>query len=281
MIAFARKRIKAWCPASALAAVRASRRMWRRVRAYPRVATCDVRGVRIRLRISTELELHRATTYTTKEPETIEWLRTQLRHDDVLFDVGANVGLYSLYAAALQPAARIYAFEPHVQNFSRLCENMQLNGFTNITPCCFPLSDDDAYATFNVYDTRPGSALHSLTALNDWRGSGKDLVQIRQGTLSVSIDTLVQRHGLPAPTLLKIDVDGIEPQILAGARALLASGRIRSVLVEVTENADRQGQTWAEQVLSEHGYRFTDVNAREFIVNGLKSRNCIFTRAIA
>ena len=67
------------------------------------IARCKVDGLSIAIRISTPNEHHRADTYATKEPETIEWLRDNLRDGDVFYDVGANIGLYSLYAAKLQP----------------------------------------------------------------------------------------------------------------------------------------------------------------------------------
>ena len=254
--------------------------MGNRLRAYPRVVDCQVHGLSVKVRISNEVELHRVRTYTTKEPETLDWLRTELRDDDVYFDVGANIGLYSLYAARLKPGSRIYAFEPQAQTFSRLCQNLLLNGFTNIVPCCFPLSDVDTYAMFHVYDMRPGSSLHSLDGLSDWRGSGKDLVQLRQGVLAVTLDSLVRQHDLPAPTLLKVDVDGLEERILAGGRDLLQSGRLRSILVEVTQDANWTGKTWAEATLEKDGYHVTGLSPLEFVRSGLRSRNYIFRRRL-
>jgi hypothetical protein len=77
------------------------------------VAHCKVDELSIAIRISTPNEHYRADTYATKEPETIEWLRENLRDGDSFYDVGANIGLYSLYAAKLQPRCRVFAFEPH------------------------------------------------------------------------------------------------------------------------------------------------------------------------
>ena len=274
----ARDRVKHLCPPQALEAVRTVRSAWKRLCAYPRVVDCRALGVAVKVRIGNEIELDRVRTYSTKEPETLEWLTRELREDDVFFDVGANVGLYSLYAARLRPGARVYSFEPQVQNFSRLCQNILLNRCDNIVPCCFPISDADTYAIFHVYDMRSGSSLHSLEGLSAQRGNRKHLVQLRQGTMTVSLDSLVRDHGLPAPTLIKLDVDGFEERILAGTRQILRTSGLRSILVEVSQDVGWIGKNWAEQALEKDGFALTGTGDREFIRSGVRSRNCIFTR---
>ena len=127
---------------------------------------CRVRGTEILLGVSSEIEQYRAETYASKEPETLDWLDKNLRDGDVLFDVGSNIGVYSLYAAKRQPGCRVYAFEPAAQNFSRLCRNLALNGLENVTPCNFPLSDKEAFERFFVSDLEAGSAFHSIGSFN-------------------------------------------------------------------------------------------------------------------
>src|SRR5262249_23140297 len=195
------------------------------------VARCRVDGKEILIGITSENEQVRAETYETKEPETLDWLRQNLREGDVFFDVGANIGLYSIFAAKLRPSCRVFAFEPEAHNFSRLCRNLLLNGVSNVTPCSFPISDREAFEHLYVYDLRPGSALHSLGAPSAFR-AGRESLQ--QGTLGVSLDALVREFELPAPALLKLDVDGNEEKILGGGAELLRSGKLRSLLVEVT-----------------------------------------------
>src|SRR2546430_8849931 len=80
------------------------------------IMRCEVSGIPIRLSLTSESEQYRAETYASKEPETIAWLTEELREGDVFFDVGANIGLYSLYAAKLRPSCRVYAFEPESHN---------------------------------------------------------------------------------------------------------------------------------------------------------------------
>jgi FkbM family methyltransferase len=240
------------------------------------IKTCQVGNVTIKVGVASELEHYRAETYATKEPETIDWLDENLRDEDVFMDVGANIGLYSLYAAKLRPHARIYAFEPAAQNFSRLCRNIVLNGMTNIIPCNFPLSDRETFDVFYVGDAQAGAALHSFGRLSDFRNV-TDAVALRQGAFSLTLDALVGEYRLPQPALLKIDVDGIEEKILDGAEAVLESNQLRTILVEVT---CREGvaSAWPERKLGQFGYKLKRKSDWVAELNGLKSQNYIFSR---
>lgn len=255
-------------------------RLWGRSIVYllDQPKTCLVRGHSIKLSISSTLEDFRARTYSVKEPETLDWLDANLRDDDVFMDVGANIGLYCLYAASLNSRCKIYAFEPESQNFSRLCRNIVLNKIMNIVPCNFPLADEEAFDMFYVGEMHAGSALHSFGEANGFRrNSGPEI--LRQGAISFSLDTLVQKYCLPCPTLLKIDVDGIEKDILNGARDILTSGRVRSILVEVNVAAsDDNNRTEIEQMLNLLGYRLCKTGESAWQQHGLKSQNYIFSR---
>ena len=74
----------------------------------------------------------RVTTFLTKEPETIEWIDT-FSPGDVLFDIGANIGLYSIYAASRN--IRVRAFEPESQNYALINQNIFLNGYGDRIAC--------------------------------------------------------------------------------------------------------------------------------------------------
>ena len=81
--------------------------------------------------VETEIEKWRHDTFWEKEPETIAWI-DDMEPGEVLYDVGANVGVYALYAASR--GIKVVAIEPVFENFSRLMQNIELNGFNNVLP---------------------------------------------------------------------------------------------------------------------------------------------------
>ncbi|EME70533.1 FkbM family methyltransferase [Paramagnetospirillum caucaseum] len=167
----------------------------------------------------------RAETFYTEEPETVTWL-DGIRADDILWDVGANVGLYSLYAAKVA-GCKVISFEPEAQNFAILTENVVLNGLgAQIEPCPVPLTRGLALDRLAVHAMTKGGAFNQF-------GQPAEGAAVRQLQIGCSLDDLVYTWNLPAPTFLKVDVDGIEPLIFDGAERLTQDPRLRSVLVEI------------------------------------------------
>lgn len=236
---------------------------------------CVVRGLPITLGVSSEIERYRADTYADKEPETLDWLDANLRAGDVLYDVGANIGVYSLYAAKRRASCRVYAFEPAGQNFARLMRNVSLNGLENVVPCNMPLSDARSFALFYVSDLEAGSAFHNLGAENPGKRSAGP--SLRQGALAVSIDELVAECGLPAPTLIKLDVDGLEDKIVAGAAKTLRSPSLRGVLVEATRRPGASSDP-VEAALADAGFKKTGSGPEIRAADGSVNVNLIYAR---
>jgi FkbM family methyltransferase len=243
-----------------------------------RKMSCRVRGLEITINVSSPIEQYRAETYASKEPETLDWLDEHLRAGDVFMDVGANIGLYSLYAAKRRPGCRVYAFEPESQNFSRLCANIVENGLSNITPCNVPLADRETFDFFYVGELQAGSALHGFGEASTCRAPDQPGV-LRQGALAMTLDALVGKFGLPQPHLLKIDVDGTEGKILSGAQTVLAAPSLRTVLVEVNTRKDGGGVEGPEQLLAGLGFLAVYPNCEGQEFHGTRSRNVIFRRA--
>ena len=243
---------------------------------FPKTVSCKVRGVVIKVGVNSEIEQFRVDTYNTKEPETLDWLDDNLRSDDVLIDVGANIGLYSLYAAKINPKCRIYALEPAFQNFTNLCNNIVLNAVQNIIPCNFPLADRETFDVFFVSDIQPGSALHSFGQPSDFKVES-NAISLQQGALSMTLDALVSQYGLPQPSLIKIDVDGIEEKIIKGAQNVLQSKQMRTMLLEWSFRSD-EDITRLEQTMRHLGYSLSRRSAWAEEHSGLKGQNFIFHR---
>lgn len=161
-----------------------------------------------------------------KEPWTVRWLEENVRPDDVLWDVGANIGAYALIGAKLGRGTTVVAIEPGYATFAALCDNVVLNRLGDaIVPLPVVLGDTTGRGTLGYHDTAAGAALH---ALDSARAS-----VYRQPVLIHTLDDLVARFDLPPPTLLKLDVDGAEGSVLAGAPETLRRPELRSAIVEV------------------------------------------------
>jgi len=175
----------------------------------------------------------RARTLMSKEPETLEWI-DGFADTDVLWDVGANVGLYSLYAALRGLA--VLSFEPSPGNYYLLSRNVELNGFDErIASYCIAFNDDTRLDAFYMANTDLGGALSSFGEATDWKGEVFK-AKFRQAMVGFSIDDFIRQFSPPFPNHLKIDVDGIEKKIVTGAAATLADLRLKSVLIELNVN---------------------------------------------
>ena len=87
----------------------------------------EIQNKKLGYHVPNKTAVWRVETLLTKEPATIDWLN-RLDSSSILLDVGANVGMYSIYASALR-GSKVFAFEPESQNFSILVKNIFLNNF--------------------------------------------------------------------------------------------------------------------------------------------------------
>lgn len=171
----------------------------------------------------------RARTFLTKEPETLEWIDT-FQRGEVLFDVGANIGLYSIYAASR--SVRVIAFEPESQNYALINQNIFLNGFGDRIQClAVALSDRNGVDYIYLSRFRAGESMHNLGDALDWQ-QRPFTPSFQQGSVAFSLDRFLEFQPDPFPTHIKIDVDGIEAKVIRGAARTLRDPRLKSLLVE-------------------------------------------------
>jgi len=177
----------------------------------------------------------RVQTLFTKEPDTIEWL-AELDPGDVFVDVGANVGMYSIWAAKTA-GARVFAFEPESQNFALLCQNALINR-TDVMAFPFALSDENSFGPLFLSNFAAGGSCHTYGDAVTYKGT-EMRPSFVQGSCAVRLDMLVEKEVIPQPDVVKIDVDGLEHRVIAGAMGCLA--KVRSVLIEIdTGRGDHQ-----------------------------------------
>ncbi len=169
-----------------------------------------------------------------KEPDTIAWIAS-FAPGDLLVDVGANMGLYSLWAAKTRDA-QVFAFEPEAQNYALLNRNIffnQLNG--RIMAYCAAISDVNAWSELHLSKYGIGESGHSLGEKVDFKHDAA-VPAYTQGCIAARLDDLVARGTIPQPHHIKIDIDGFEPKVIAGAAAVLADPKLRSLLIEINHN---------------------------------------------
>lgn len=203
---------------------------------------------------------YRSRTSLSKEPDTIKWIES-FSHDDVLYDVGANIGIYTIIAAKSKNV-KVYSFEPSFHNLVHLTENVRLNGVTDnvcIVPC--PLFQKSTVDKFTLSETIAGSAIANFATGTDQVGA-KISNELSYTTLGFSLDDLTQLGGLSLPTKMKLDVDGIEHLILSGARDLLKSKTLNGVLVEVSDDFEEQKST-INAIMLDSGFRLRDTASRQ------------------
>ena len=196
-------------------------------------AEAQVPGASLTFFAPTPLLRQRAETLLTKEPDMIAWLQ-QLPPDAVLWDIGANVGVFSLYAAATRKCS-VLSFEPSAANFYVLTRNIQLNHLeARISAYCVALSGETKLGVLNLDSAALGGSMTQFGQAGEISRYSTGGHALSHGMLGITIDEFVKRFAPPFPTHVKMDVDGLELPILQGAASTLRDSRITSAMVELS-----------------------------------------------
>lgn len=188
-------------------------------------------GVELAFTVVNRQTAWRAQSLMTKEPGTIAWIEG-FAPGQTLVDVGANVGMYSLCAARFR-GVKVYAFEPESQNYAILNQNIHRNGLQDqVTAYCVALSDGTRYDSLYLSEFVIGGSCHTFGQRTGPNGQPM-APAFRQGCFATTLDAMVGEGVVPVPDHIKIDVDGIEPKVIAGARETLSDKRVKSVLIEI------------------------------------------------
>ena len=204
--------------------------------AYQPLTRVDCEGRPLVFCTPNRMTAWRAQSLFEKEPATVQWI-LGFAAGVRLLDVGANVGVYTILAAVMRQA-RVVAFEPESQNYALLNRNIHANGVAaSVVAYCGALSDQTGASALHLSQFEAGVSCHSLGA-----EVGFDLAPRRsafvQGIFGYRLDDLIASGAIPVPQHIKIDVDGFEHKVVAGARATLARVEVRSVLVEINHNLE-------------------------------------------
>lgn len=207
---------------------------------------------RIRFAFPNRAAYWRVSSFETKEPETVKWI-SEFQRDDVFVDIGANMGLYSLFAHVFS-GARVFAFEPESQNYALLNTNIRLNELSrSVVAWCCALTDSRRVDRLYMTNLDTAGSGHEFGAEVDTNLKPINAA-FAQGSLGYSLDDLVSINALPVPNHIKIDVDGIEHLVVRGARDTFSQSEVKSVLIEISPRIDEHSMLINEMM--ELGFSF-------------------------
>ena len=194
------------------------------------------------------------------EPSETAAFLAHLREGMCVFDVGANIGYYTLLAAReVGPSGRVYAFEPEPHNFELLTRNVSENRFMNVRLVNAGVSNRAGAVRLHLDDANFGA--HSFDAGSVRTSSGRS-VEVQTVRLDDFAD---EARAFEAGVLVKVDVQGAEALVVEGGCRLLALPRI-TALMEIWPEALARGQADAARLLADLeslSFRFEDVEAPE------------------
>jgi FkbM family methyltransferase len=225
-----------------------------------------------------EIPWWRANYLLTKEPETIMWI-DGMKKGSVFWDIGANVGCYTLYAA--KKGLEVMAFEPSGMNYFLLCRNIGLNRLDeSVQALCVAFDECTKLGRMNISSDQAGAAFarfgERVREVSDGKGSLG--VIFAHSTVGYAIDDFITRYKPPFPNYIKIDVDGTEDRIIMGAEKTLSDIRMRSLLVECDEGA--KSLPAVIRMLEKCGLRLSENSRSQTFIKGQSSVFCnyIFSR---
>lgn len=197
------------------------------------------------------LSLWRAKTLFTKEPDTIEWINN-FAPEAIFYDIGANVGMYSIYAAA--KGAQVYAFEPESQNYAVLNRNIYLNKLQDkVNAYNIALNKKTCIDILYIKEFTIGGALNNFGECVNYKKE-QFTPGFKQAVASFKLDDLLNQHQLAIPDYIKLDVDGLESAVIDGSDYLLKQAKLKSILIEL--NTQLAADNLLIDRLQDYGFKF-------------------------
>jgi FkbM family methyltransferase len=217
--------------------------------------------------------LWRARTFSSKEPETLNWIKG-FHHGSIFWDIGANVGLYSIFAAK-NNNCKVLSFEPSIFNLEVLGKNIFKNNCTDlITIIPLAISNKIGKGLLNMSSLEYGGALSTFDKTYGSDGNVFD-IKFKFSILSIALDDLTCKLNFEYPDYIKIDVDGIEQLILEGGINVLKNAK--SILIELPDLWKEQKDA-CEQILVSAGFEIMLNSDWDINLNPNGSPNQIWIR---
>ena len=231
----------------------------------------EINKKKINFFVPNNLILWRVDTFYKKEPETLEWINSFQNNPGYSFwDIGANIGLYSIYNATRNDKLKTIAFEPSSSNLRVLSRNISINNLSESIHI-FPLALSNLpknISLMNESNFIEGGALNSFDVSYDFDGK-LFKTDNKYSTLGTNINFLIKNKILDIPDYIKIDVDGIEHLILQGSLDFLSNKKIKKLMIELNEEFKEQYNN-SFKILNSHDFVFVEKKRNE---NFYKSKN--------
>ena len=186
------------------------------------------------------------------EVETIWFFKKLLRPDLILFDIGANIGIFSLIAAKkLNNNGKIYAFEPSDRVYNQFEENIKLNSFNNIFLYKVGMSDKAGSLEFHVCADDAYNSLGSVPL--------REILYTTEIQVS-SIDEFCKENDITRIDVLKIDTEGAESSVIEGGKNMLKGDNAPIIFSEYNRHVQSIGNLMKiESLLREYGYELYEL----------------------
>ncbi len=226
----------------------------------------NILGKNIKFFVPNKLVSFRIETYFTKEPETIDWINNFDNSDIFYFwDIGSNIGLFSIYAALKHTNIRVISFEPSTSNLRILSRNISINSLNKkIQIFQIPLGDKPkSFLQMNESSFSEGSALHSYGKNINHQGQEFSVIN-SYNIYGTTINNLINENILELPKYIKIDIDGLEHLVLKEGDKCLSSDNLKSISIEINENFKEQLDKTLE-IMKNNNYRFKQKKRSSFI----------------
>ena len=199
-----------------------------------------------------------------KEPITITWM-DNMKQGDIVIDIGANVGMYSLMSAVSR-GTRVYAFEPEASNYNILCQNIRLNNVGDrVTAYCAGNLDYDGFSVLNIAQDRdvgPGGSCHTVDEEKNFDLTNMK-VAFKQGINTVMLDTFCKQMNI-IPDHIKMDVDGLEHRVINGGVESIQ--KAQTVIIELNTNLKEHND--AVSKMKSLGFKLDETQVKQALRKG-------------
>jgi len=191
--------------------------------------------------------------YDAAESQSVKWIIWELQGDDyhlrqmqfdegdVVVDIGAHIGLFSIYLAKRFPFLKVLAFEPFPANFHNCTENLRLNGVTNVLLSPNAIANETRSLSMAADPVNSGGA---SAVVRTFASNG-----VANGITAMTLDEVFSIHKIDRCKLLKIDCEGMEYEILSGTKVF---ARVDYLAGEFHASPAMQSQGWSPERL--HAY---------------------------